>query len=104
MPHTRSAKKRHRQDEKRRLRNRSTKRTIKTHIKRFLTSLDASAESPEQAAENRRKEFALACKRLDKAAAKRIIHPNKASRKKAQLARLLHQAETAPADTSETEE
>ena len=32
----------------------------------------------------------LTVKRLDKAAHKRIIHPNAAARKKSQLARLIH--------------
>jgi small subunit ribosomal protein S20 len=42
-----------------------------------------------------RKEFTLAAKKLDKAAAKRVIHPNLAARKKSQLARLLRDKEKA---------
>lgn len=96
MPHTKSAKKNLRKSEKRRLANRAAKRTLKTHLKRFEDALD-------QPIEKLREEFRLACKKLDKAAAKRIVHPNLAARKKSQLARALYQKEkggaapTAPA-------
>jgi small subunit ribosomal protein S20 len=92
MPHTRSAKKNQRKTEKRRLHNRAVKRTIKTHLKRFL----AAVEGP---VEKLREEYNLAAKKLDKAAAKRIIHPNLAARKKAQMARKLHQKTTASKPT-----
>ena len=84
MPHTRSAKKNLRKSEKRRLHNRAVKRTIKTHLKRFLAAVDGPIEKL-------REEYNLAAKKLDKAAAKRIIHPNLAARKKSQMARKLHQ-------------
>jgi small subunit ribosomal protein S20 len=86
MPHTSSAKKHQRQSEKRRLANRATKKAIKTQIKRFLTT----AAATEGTAESLQAEFNLAAKKLDKAAAKRVIHPNLAARKKAQLARKLN--------------
>ncbi len=89
MPHTRSAKKRLRQNEKRKLKNRATKSAIKTQIKKVLAA--AREAGPDQL----QKEFNLAAKKLDKAAAKRIIHPNLAARKKSQLARLVHQKATA---------
>ena len=82
MPHTKSALKHQRQSEKRRLHNRAVKKTIKTHVKRFLEALDG----PNEAAQA---EFNLAVKKLDKAAVRRVIHPNTASRKKSQLARKL---------------
>jgi len=88
MPHTRGAKKRLRQNEKRRLKNRATKSAIKTQVKRVL------AAAKEADADQLRKEFNLAAKKLDKAAAKRIIHPNLAARKKSQLARLVHEKTT----------
>jgi small subunit ribosomal protein S20 len=84
MPHTSSAKKRLRQNEQRRLRNRATKKALKTQIKK----VEATAESG--SLEELQKEFNLAAKKLDKAAAKRVIHPNLAGRKKAQLARALN--------------
>jgi small subunit ribosomal protein S20 len=84
MPHTKSAKKHQRQSEKRRLANRGVKKAIKTQIKRFL---EAATEGN---AEKVRAEYNLAAKKLDKAAAKRVIHPNLAARKKSQLARQLN--------------
>ena len=89
MPHTKSAKKNLRKGEKRRLRNRAAKRTIKTHCKRVVAA--AAEETPDKL----REEFLLAVRKLDKAAAKRIIHPNLAARKKSQLSRLLHGKKTA---------
>jgi small subunit ribosomal protein S20 len=83
MPHTSSAKKRLRQYEKRRLRNRAAKSAIKTQIKKFNATV--ANGTPEQL----QAEYNLAAKKLDKAAAKRIVHPNLAARKKSQLAKLL---------------
>jgi small subunit ribosomal protein S20 len=88
MPHTRSAKKNQRKTDKRRLHNRAVTKALKTQIKRFL----AAEEGP---VEKLREEFNLTAKKLDKAAAKRVIHPNLAARKKSQLARKLHQKTTA---------
>jgi small subunit ribosomal protein S20 len=84
MPHTKSARKHQRQSEKRRLRNRATKKSLKTHIKRFQEALAEGNSEKMQA------EFNVTAKKLDKAAAKRVIHPNLAARKKSQLARQLH--------------
>lgn len=81
MPHTHTAKKRGRQSAKRRLRNRAVKKAIKIQIKSVL---DIAKSSPEQL----QTEIRAAIKRLDKAAAKRVIHPNTAARRKSQLARL----------------
>lgn len=93
MPHTRSAKKNLRKTEKRRLANRAAKRTIKTQIKRFDEALAGPIEKL-------REEYNLAAKKLDKAAAKRVIHPNLAARKKSQLARALNdKAKEAPKTT-----
>ena len=89
MPHTRSAKKNLRKAEKRRVANKARKRAVKTQVKRFLEALDGPIDQL-------KKEYDLAAKKLDKAAAKRIIHPNLAARKKSQLARALHAKETAP--------
>ena len=86
MPHTKSAKKHLRKSEKRRLHNRAVKSTVKTHIKRFLAAVNGPIEQL-------RKEYNLAAKKLDKAAAKRIIHRNLAARKKSQMAKVLHQKE-----------
>jgi small subunit ribosomal protein S20 len=84
MPHTRSAKKNLRKSEKRRLHNRSVKKDIKTQLKSFLAAVDGPVDQLQ-------KEYNLAAKKLDKAAAKRIVHPNLAARKKSQLARQLQE-------------
>jgi small subunit ribosomal protein S20 len=93
MPHTHSAKKNLRKSEKRRLHNRAVKKDIKTQLKQFL----AAVEGPVEAL---RKEYDLAAKKLDKAAAKRVIHPNLAARKKSQLARKLNAKTAASKDKS----
>jgi len=81
MPHTHTAKKRGRQNEKRRLRNRAVKKAIRIQIKNVLAARQGPADKLQA-------EIRAAIKRLDKAAAKRVIHPNMAARKKSQLARL----------------
>jgi small subunit ribosomal protein S20 len=81
MPHTSSAKKRARQYEKRRLRNRAVVKGIKKQYKSINEALE------EGNAEKIQAELKLAMKKLDKAAAKKVIHPNQAARKKSQLAR-----------------
>jgi small subunit ribosomal protein S20 len=91
MPHTKSAKKRLRQNEKRRSHNRAMKSQIKTQIKRVLTAAEDGT------VEDLQKEYNVAAKKLDHAAAKRVIHPNLAARKKSQLAGLINQKKAAPA-------
>jgi small subunit ribosomal protein S20 len=89
MPHTKSAKKRLRQNEKRRLSNRATKSALKTQIKKVLATAEGGS------LDDLRQQYNLAAKKLDRAAAKRVIHPNLAARKKSQLARLLNQKQAA---------
>jgi small subunit ribosomal protein S20 len=92
MPHTKSAKKNLRKSEKRRMHNRAVKRDIKLQVKKVLAAAEGGP------VEGLQTEYNLAAKQLDKAAAKRIIHPNLAARKKSQLSKLLHQKKTpAPA-------
>jgi small subunit ribosomal protein S20 len=83
MPHTKSAEKALRQTEKRRLQNRAIKKALKVQVKKFQAALTAG--TPEQ----RLTEFKSAAKKLDKAAAKHVIHKNRAARLKSQLAREL---------------
>lgn len=96
MPHTSSAKKRLRQTEKRRESNRAAKSAIKTQIKKVFATAKAGP------VEALRTEFQLAVKKLDKAAAKGVVHKNMAARKKSQLAKLLNKqaASTKPATGS----
>jgi small subunit ribosomal protein S20 len=84
MPHTPSAKKSIRQDAKRRLTNRATKKSIKLQLKKLTEP--AKDLTPEAF----KTEYLLAVRKLDKAAARRVIHPNTAARRKSQLARLLN--------------
>lgn len=84
MPHTRSAKKQLRKATKRRLHNRAIIKSIKTELKK----VEATAKTG--SVDDLRREFTVAVKKLDKAAAKRVIHPNMAARKKSQLAKLLN--------------
>jgi small subunit ribosomal protein S20 len=86
MPHTRSAKKNMRKSEKRRLRNRAAKKVIKNQLKAFIAALGGPLDEL-------KKQYNLAAKKLDKAAAKKVIHPNLAARKKSQLARALYKKE-----------
>lgn len=90
MPHTPSAKKHLRQSEKRRLHNRAIIRTIRTHLKRFDAALDGPMEKLQE-------EYNLAATKLDKAAARGIIHRNMAARKKSQLALAITRKKNAPA-------
>jgi small subunit ribosomal protein S20 len=80
MAHNASARKRNRQNKKRNSRNRSVKHAIKTYIGRVESAFDAKDFSAAS------REFQLASKRLDKAAARRILHPNTAARTKSRLA------------------
>lgn len=78
MPTTRSAEKRLRQQQRRYERNRAQRSRLKTAIKQVLAAEDADA-----ATEAYRRTAAM----LDRFANRRIIHPNRAVRKKSQLAR-----------------
>jgi len=69
MPNTPSAKKRLRQDAKKRLRNQAAKTRIKTETKKVLSGGDV----------------VTALSAIDRAAAKGIIHRNTAARKKSRL-------------------
>lgn len=92
MPHTKSAKKNLRKTEKRRLHNRAVKKTIRTSLKRFQEALGGPAEALQTA-------FRTAVTRLDKAAARGIIHRNLAARKKSQMALAMKNKQAAPAAT-----
>ncbi|MBI3406733.1 MAG: 30S ribosomal protein S20 [Planctomycetes bacterium] len=84
MPHTKSAKKSLRKNEKRRLSNKAAKKAIKLQIRKVT---DPAAGAP---LDQVRADLLVAIKKLDKAAAKRVLHPNTAARRKSRLARLLN--------------
>ena len=91
---TASAKKQARAGAKRAARNRGVRSEVKTLIVKSRRSLgDAQADSSE------RTELAVeAVRALDRAASKRILHPNNAARRKSRLTRQLAKlASAAPA-------
>lgn len=78
MPTIKSAEKRLRQSEKRRKHNKSVRSRIRTETRKLM-----EAGSAEEAEEHLQELYAL----LDRAAAKDVIHENKAAREKSRLAR-----------------
>lgn len=86
MPNTASAKKALRQSTKRRLQNRSQTSALRTAVKKVRTlAAEGNATAAGEA-------FVAATRKLDKAAAKHLIHKNTAARTKSRLARLLKPA------------
>ena len=79
MSINRSAEKRERQNRKRRLRNRSTKSTMKTAIRKFNEAV-ASGDVESASAT-----LATSLKLIDSTASKGVIHKNTANRKKSRL-------------------
>jgi small subunit ribosomal protein S20 len=75
--------KRNRQNEAARVRNKATRSAIKTALKRF----DAAVESGD--ADEARVAYDAAASRLDRAARRRIVHPNFAANHKSKMARRL---------------
>lgn len=86
MPQRRTAKKELRKNITRHARNIITAQKTKTAIKRLKKSIE---DKNLNAAQEALKEV---YKNLDRAASKRVIHPNKASRKKSRLSKLLKKA------------
>jgi small subunit ribosomal protein S20 len=80
MANIKSQIKRNRTNEGRRVRNKAARSEIKTRVK---VAVAAAGDAPEQAADALR----LAIKRIDKAAAKGIIHKNQAANRKSKLMR-----------------
>ena len=74
-----SAEKRHRQNEKRRVRNHALKSQLRTLVKRVLTAVEKKDAS---AAET---ELRVAARALDKAVTKGVLHRNNASRRLSRL-------------------
>jgi len=85
MANSRSAEKRIRINERNRAYNRSMLSLSKTMVKKFLAACEAAD------LEEARARYNEAASVLDRAANKGVIHPNKAARKKARMARRLAQ-------------
>ncbi|ADK82284.1 30S ribosomal protein S20 [Sediminispirochaeta smaragdinae] len=84
MPSNKSAEKRHRQNQKRRLRNRIMKSGVHTARRK----VDAALKSGDkEAAEQAYKAYVQL---IDKAARKSVLHKNNAARKKSRLSKALN--------------
>lgn len=97
MPKIKSAQKRVRSSERRRVRNKSIRSLTKTSVTK-AEKLIFSGE-PESARES----VVAAVSSLDKAVGKGIIHANNAARRKSRLMNKLNKAEAAPLAEAETE-
>jgi small subunit ribosomal protein S20 len=78
VPTIKSAKKRLRQSEKRRVRNKAVRSQIRTRIRKLLATTSRDEAEPQLA-----ELYAL----LDRAASRRVLHANTAARRKARMAR-----------------
>jgi small subunit ribosomal protein S20 len=87
LPNSKSAEKRVRTNEKRAARNRQARSRLRTALKKVRT---ADTQEAGDAALREATEL------LDRAASRRLIHPNKAARTKSRLAKLVNER-TAPA-------
>ena len=88
MANIKSQIKRNRQNERRRLRNKAARSEIKTRVKRAVDVAESGATDTPEALRS-------AVKRIDKAAAKGIIHKNQAANRKSRLTKRLAKVTTA---------
>ncbi len=80
MANIKSQKKRILTNEKARLRNKAVKSALKTHIRKFReAAAEGDVEKAQQLAQ-------VACRALDKAATKGVIHANQAANRKSAVA------------------
>ena len=82
MANIKSQIKRNAQNEKRRLRNKAVRSEVKTRMKNAVAAAQEGSDTTVEATR-------LAIKRIDKAAAKGVIHKNAAARKKSRLVKRL---------------
>jgi small subunit ribosomal protein S20 len=90
MANTRSALKRIRTSEKRRVRNMAVRTGVRTAVKTTRTALTGSN------VQEARESLARAVQLLDKAVTKGVVHKNAAARKKSRLTRQLNALAAAP--------
>ncbi len=88
MANIRSQIKRNRQNERRRLRNKSVRSELRTRTKAAVAAADGGAEDRVEA-------LRVAVRRIDKAAAKGVIHKNQAANRKSRLMRRVAAMEAA---------
>ena len=89
MAHTLSAKKRIRQNEKRRLRNKAYKTKMRTLTKKFIEAVNSGDASLAE------KSFSSVSKEILKISSKGVIHKNQASRRISRLAKKLNSLKSA---------
>lgn len=88
MANIQSQIKRNRQNEKRRLRNKSVRAELRTRTKSAVSAAEAGSDNAAEA-------LRLAVKRIDKAAAQGVIHKNTAANHKSRLVRRVAAIEAA---------
>ena len=81
MANIKSQIKRNKQNEKARQRNKSVKSALKSSVRRFREAADAGDAEAATAA------MRAACRSLDRAASKGVIHKNQAANRKSAIAR-----------------
>lgn len=91
MPHSASAKKRHRQNLRNRERNRAVKSELKTQVRKLLEAVAAGDVAKAQ------EELRAVAKKADRAASSKTIHKNRAARIKSRLSARVKSAGTATA-------
>ncbi len=80
MANIKSQIKRNRQNPKRRARNKTVRSEMRTRVKHAVAAAETGAEDADEA-------LRLAVQKIDRAAAKGVIHANEASRRKSRLMR-----------------
>ncbi len=88
MPNLRSSKKRVRVEEKRRLRNKAVKSTVRTFVTKARNAIAAAPAEPQTDDAIRE-----AIRELDRAVTKGVLHRNNAARRKSRLMHRLHTAQ-----------
>ena len=81
MANIKSQIKRNRQNEARRQRNKAVKSSLKTHVRRFREAADSGDATAATEA------MRSACRELDKAASKGVIHKNQAANRKSAISK-----------------
>ena len=85
MANIKSQIKRNRQNEKRRMRNKSVKSSLKTAIRKFHEATAADGDNAEALLRD-------ASRKLDKAVSKGVIHKNQAANRKSAMAKRINSA------------
>ncbi len=87
MANIKSQIKRNKQNEKARLRNKAVKSSLKTSVRKFREAADAGDAEAANVA------MRTACRNLDRAASKGVIHKNQAANRKSAIAHRAAQLE-----------